>query len=363
MRYNWQLPDWPCFRFDLHQCEEKLLAFIDLAGQVSGSLKALPEASHTEVLLDLMIAEAIKTSEIEGEFLSRTDVMSSIRNQLGINKQPVHVRSRACDGIGKLMVAIRNEWKKPLSKGTLFDWHRMLLDGTRGVKIGAWRSHEEPMQVISGGVGRPIIHFEAPPSKHVPKEMAAFIDWFNASESQIHHPPVRAAIAHLYFESIHPFEDGNGRIGRAIAEKALSQGLKRPALLSLSRSIESDKKAYYAALQTAQRSNEITPWIDYFAELVLRAQRDVGEQIDFVLKKTRYVDHIKGTVSERQWQVLWRMLEAGPAGFEGGMNARKYMSLTKISKATATRDLQALAESGALLPIGSGRASRYVLPL
>lgn len=363
MRYNWQLPDWPRFRFDLNQCEGELLAFIDLAGQVSGSLKALPESCHTEVLLDLMIAEAIKTSEIEGEFLSRADVMSSIRNQLGINEQPVRVRSRASDGIGKLMVAVRNHWDQPLTANTLFDWHRMLLDGARGVKIGCWRTHQEPMQVISGGVGRPIVHFEAPPSARVPDEMAAFIDWFNSSADIIRHAPVRAAIAHLYFESIHPFEDGNGRIGRAIAEKALSQGLGRPALLSLSRSIETDKKAYYTALQSAQCSNKITPWIQYFAKLVLQAQRDVGAQIDFVLKKTRYVDRFKAVASERQWQVLWRMLEAGADGFEGGMNARKYMSLTKVSKATATRDLQALAESGALIAVGSGRAARYELPL
>lgn len=363
MQYNWQQSDWPHFRFDLSQCEAELLSFIDLSGQVDGVLKALPQAYHTEVLLDLMISEAVKSSEIEGEFLDRMDVMSSIRNHLGINEQLAPVKNRAADGIGRLQVAVRNSWDEPLSEATLCDWHAMLLAGAKHVLLGAWRTHAEPMQVVSGGIGRPVVHFEAPPSSLVPNEMAGFITWFNASLQTIRHAPVRAAIAHLYFESIHPFEDGNGRIGRAVAEKALSQGLGRPALLSLSRTIEANKKAYYDALQAAQRSNEITAWIMYFARLVLDAQRDVGTQIDFVLKKTKYVDQFKSKVSERQWQVLWRMLEAGANGFTGGMNARKYMSLTGVSKATATRDLQALADIGALFPVGSGRSARYDMPL
>ena len=162
---------------------------------------------------------------------------------------------------------------------------------------------------------------------------------------------------------IHPFEDGNGRIGRAIAEKALSQGLGRPALLSLSRCIEADRQNYYASLETAQRSNEITVWIDYFIGVVLQAQRQTEAQIDFVLRKTQFFDRFSDRLSERQLRVVRRMLNAGPKGFEGGMNARKYASLTKTSMATATRDLQTLVECDALLPVGGGRSTRYELNL
>jgi Fic family protein len=172
-----------------------------------------------------------------------------------------------------------------------------------------------------------------------------------------------AAIAHLYFESLHPFDDGNGRIGRAIAEKALSQGLGRPALISLSRTIDADRKAYYTALEYAQQSLEITPWVSYFTRVVLDAQKEADAQINFILQKTKFFDRYKATLSARQRSVIERMLEAGAAGFEGGMNARKYSALTKVSKATATRDLQALAQAGAFVPCGSGRSVRYELNL
>jgi len=249
MGYNWQQSDWPNFRYDLGRSEADLLAFADKAGQVSGILRSLPQSTQTEAVLDVMIAEAIKTSEIEGEFLSRQDVLSSIRNQLGLNAKEEPVRDQASHGAAQLMVAVREDWNQPLSQAMLFEWRRMLMQGNRRVKAGGWRLHEEPMQVVSGAVGKEKIHFEAPPSAQVPAEMAAFIEWFNASRGRIAEAPVRAAVAHIYFETIHPFEDGNGRIGRAISEKALSQGLGRPAFLSLSPTIEANKKAYYTALE------------------------------------------------------------------------------------------------------------------
>jgi Fic family protein len=176
---------------------------------------------------------------------------------------------------------------------------------------------------------------------------------------------VRSAIAHLYFETIHPFEDGNGRIGRAIAEKALSQTIGRPVMLSLSRAIEADKNAYYTALETAQRSNEITPWVTYFIRRTLDAQMEAESQIEFTLKKTKFFDRYKGQLNERQVKVVRRMLEEGPKGFEGGMNARKYMGITKTSKATATRDLQQLLETGAFKLAGKagGRSTGYQVNL
>ena len=221
------------------------------------------------------------------------------------------------------------------------------------------------MRLVSGSIGKEKIHFEAPPSDQVEKEMEHFISWFNdtapGGPKEIKIAPVRAAIAHLYFETIHPFEDGNGRIGRAIAEKALSQTIGRPVLLSLSRTIEADKNTYYAALEKAQKSNEITEWIKYFVGVTLAAQKQARESVDFILKKSKFFDRFKDALNERQLKVIRRMLEEGPEGFEGGMNARKYVSIAKTSKATATRDLQQLVELGVLIAEGGGRSIHYRL--
>lgn len=367
MKYNWQQNDWPCFRYDAYRVSETLLEFAEHSGRVGGMLAGLPEGIEAEAVLDLMIAEAMKSSAIEGETLDQLEVMSSIRNHLGLNTPPLPVRSRKADGAGELIVAVRASYQEPLSEAVMFDWHKMLLKGERGFPLGEWRTGTSPMQVISGAIHRPKIHFEAPPSIQVPAEMERFIRWFNETapgeSSEIRHAAIRSAIAHIYFESIHPFEDGNGRIGRAISEKALSQGLRRPALLSLSRTIEADKNSYYDALQVAQASNEITPWLEYFIRVVLEAQLDTERRIEFVLKKTKYFQRIKDKVSERQLRVINRMLAEGHEGFIGGINARKYIAITGVSKATSTRDLQDLAEIGALNPIGAGRSARYELNL
>lgn len=363
MTWNWQRPDWPCFRFDLRGMETDLLVFARRSGELQGTLQMLPEDARDEVLVDTMIAEAVQSSAIEGELLDRQDVMSSIRNQLGLNPAPVRIRDRASGGAGQLEVTVRKSWRRPLTATTLFSWHHMLLDGTPGIIVGGWRKDPAPMQVVSGRADRPIVHFEAPPSRRVPREMRDFITWFNGPARDLPHAPVRAAVAHLYFESIHPFDDGNGRIGRAIAEKALAQALGRPALLSLSRSIEAEKKSYYRALENAQKTAEITAWIGWFTKLALAAQDAARRDIDFILAKSRFFDHWKSQLGERQLRVVRRMLEAGPGEFEGGMNARKYVALTGVSKATATRDLQSLADAGVLRPVGKGRSARYELIL
>lgn len=363
MPWNWQRPDWPCFRYDLRGLESDLLFFAQRSGELQGTLQMLPEKARDEAIVDTMIAEAVESSAIEGEFLDREDVMSSIRNHLGLNPTPVRIRDRASGGAGQLEVNVRNTWQRQLTSANIFAWHRLLMIGAKGIRIGAWRNDPSPMQVVSGRADRPTVHFEAPPAKRVPREMKQFLAWFNGAAREIPHAPVRAAVAHLYFESIHPFDDGNGRIGRAIAEKALAQALGRPALLSLSRGIEAGKKSYYLELEKAQKSAEITPWIAWFTSLTLRAQDTAQRDIDFILAKSRFFDRWKDSLGERQQRMVRRMLEAGPLGFQGGINARKYMSLTKVSKATATRDLQSLAESGVLRPVGKGRSVRYELVL
>ncbi len=367
MKYNWQQSDWPRFTYTLGEAEDILFEFTERVGRISGLLEGLPENIKTETMIDIMVSEAIKTSEIEGEYLSREDVRSSICNQLGITQTQEQVRDQRANGAGQLIITIRRDYARRLTKKMLMDWHKMLMQGSKGITIGKWRTHEEPMQVITGPMGREKVHFEAPPSAVVPDEMQRFINWFNKTTpggpQGINKPPVRAGIAHLYFESIHPFEDGNGRIGRAISEKALLQGIGRPALFSLSKTIEAERRAYYDALKSAQRSNDITAWIEYFMQTCLDAQVQTEELINFTLKKTRFFDYFRDQLNERQLRIVQRMLKEGPQGFEGGMSAKKYISITKTSKATATRDLQDLVKKSVLKPKGGGRSSAYEVNL
>ncbi|HVY76866.1 MAG TPA: Fic family protein [Puia sp.] len=368
-KYNWQQSDWPHFQFSIESIEDELFAFQEKTGRASGMLEGLSQETRQDVIVDIILAEAIKTSAIEGEYPNRQDVLSSIRKNLGLHVSTGHIRDRSAAGLGELMIDARKSFKEPLSEERLFSWHKMLLGENKKIEVGRWRTHEDPMQIVSGPVGKEKVHFEAPPSARVPREMKTFIKWFNdtapGGTKEIKKAPVRAAIAHLYFETIHPFEDGNGRIGRAIAEKALSQTIGRPVILSLSRTIEANKNAYYTALEKAQRSNEITPWMSYFVRLSLDAQTEAEEQIGFTLKKTRFFDRYKDQLNERQLTVINRMLEEGSKGFEGGMNARKYIGITKTSKATATRDMQQLVETGVFVPTGKagGRSTSYQINL
>lgn len=363
MRYNWQNKQWPEFEYDISGIEGGLLTFADLSGQISGVVLGLEKADQSEAVIDTMIAEAIKSSEIEGEFLSRPDVASSIRNCLGFKTDTHQIRDPASQGMAELIVDSRNSWSAKLSEDKLFEWHRMLMKGVGRIETGRWRTHADEMQVVSGALGAQKIFFAAPPSSQVPAEMKEFIKWFNRSGGESLYGPVRAAIAHLYFESIHPFEDGNGRIGRVIAEKALSQGLGRPVLLSLSGTINEHRSDYYRMLNEAQRGMEVTPWVNWFVKTVVAAQRSTYNQVDFTLKKARFFGRYTSALNARQLLVIRRMLREGAAGFEGGMNARKYVILTKVSKATATRDIQDLVEKEVFVPFGGGRSTRYELSL
>lgn len=369
IKYNWQRADWPHFKFTLDGIEDELLMLSEKMGRVSGILEALPEDAKHDIIVDIILAEAIKTSAIEGEYPNHQDVLSSIRKNLGLHYSPERIKDKSAAGLGELMIDVRKTFKEPLTEKKLFEWHRLLLGNNKSMEIGHWRTHTEPMQVVSGAVGKEKIHYEAPPSSRVPNEMKTFIQWFNetgpSGKNEIKKAAVRSAIAHLYFETIHPFEDGNGRIGRAIAEKALSQTIGRPVVLSLSTTIEAKKKDYYASLEKAQSSNEITPWISYFVKTTLSAQIEAEAQIDFTLRKTIFFDRYRTQLNERQLVVVSKMLANGPKVFEGGMNARKYVSLTKTSKATATRDMQHLLEIGAFVPVGKagGRSTSYQVNL
>ncbi|MFN7910283.1 MAG: Fic family protein [Bacteroidota bacterium] len=363
--YNWELKDWPKFTYSLIGLEDTFTKILRNEGRFEGIVKQLPNNIQATTLIEMMIVEAMKTSEIEGEFFSRKDVMSSIKKNLGLAPASTKITNKNAEGISKVMIEVRNTYQQTLTQDTLFNWHKMLLLNQKNINTGQWRKHKEPMQVVSGAIGKEKVHFEAPPSKQVDKEMQLFLKWFNATapngKKHIVNGVVRSAIAHLYFLSIHPFEDGNGSIGRAIAEKALSQNAGAPILISISYVLEKNKKEYYNQLQKAQKTNNLTGWINYFAKVILEAQAYTEQKIEFTLKKIKFLETLKPMLNGRQLKVLLKMFDAGSEGFVGGMNAAKYMRITKTSKATATRDLQELLLIKAIISEGGGRSTRYNL--
>ena len=309
-----------------------------------------------------MSQEALTSSEIEGELLDRASVQSSIRRQLGLGSDKRRVKP-AERGIAELVVDLYRSFASPLTEEMLFGWHRMLVQGRSDLRhVGRYRGDEEAMQVVSGGFHSPKVHFEAPSSVQVPSEMVRFIDWFNRTASGgIEALPAltRAGMAHLYFESIHPFEDGNGRIGRAISEKALAQSAGQPTLTALAATILIRRKEYYAALEAANQGNEITLWLNWFAGIVIEAQGRTAASIKFLIDKTKLLDRLRGQLNERQQRALLRILREGPDGFQGGLSAGNYAAITGASPATATRDLVDMVAKGALIRTGEGRHTRY----
>ena len=366
MTWNWQKTDWPAFRWDHSRLEPAEKQFLVSGGVFVGTAGHLAKEERDQLTIEAMSTEAVTTSEIEGEILDRASVQSSLRKQLGLAAHERRVRP-AERGIAEMMVDLYRSFAEPLSEEMLSRWHGMVMRGSRNLKnIGRYRTGVEPMQVVSGSIAKPKVHFEAPPSTRVPKEMKVFIAWFNRSAPGGEEPLpalTRSGIAHLYFESIHPFEDGNGRIGRAIAEKVFAQGLGRSTLTSLAATILTRRKSYYEALEAANKKNEITPWLTWFACVALEAQRRTIAQVEFLIDKTKLLDRLKGQLNERQNKALLRMFREGPEGFRGGLSAGKYSSITGSSPASTTRDLADLVAKGALLREGEHRYARYRLSI
>jgi Fic family protein len=266
-----------------------------------------------------------------------------------------------------MMVDLFRNFDAPLDGKTICAWHAMLMQGRRDLRdVGSYRTHVEPMQVVSGKIYDPNVHFEAPASAQVPSEMESFLEWFNATSPSGSHPlPVltRAGIAHLYFESVHPSEDGNGRIGRAISEKALAQGLGAPMLTALAVSILARRRSYYDMLEASNKNCEIADWLAWFAGVALEAQQRTQAQVAFLIDKTRLFDRLRDALNARQKAVLTRVLREGPQGFRGGLSAGNYTSIAKTSPATARRDLADLVGKGALSRTGERRQARYHLTI
>jgi Fic family protein len=362
MTWNWQRPEWPDFSWNpalLRQAEEQFL----LGGGIfAGTFNHLGADDKSHLTIETLSTEALTTSEIEGEFLDRASVQSSIRQQLGLGTDRRRVKP-AEQGIAEMTVDLYRNFDAPLSDEMLFGWHRMLMNGRRDLKdVGAYRTHKTPMQVVSGAVYEPKVHFEAPPSAKVPREMKRFVDWFNRTAPRAPSPLsalARAGIAHIYFECIHPFEDGNGRIGRAIAEKVLAQGLGYPTLIALAMTVLAKRKSYYEALERNNTETELTDWLRWFAGTAIEAQRRTSALVEFLLDKTRLLDRLGGQLNERQEKALLRVLREGPEGFKGGLSAGNYLTITGTTAPTATRDLADMVAKGALLRSGERRHARY----
>jgi Fic family protein len=367
MRWNWQKEDWPNFSWDAPRLQKAEALFLEGAGIAIGVSKHLGEADRGALSVELMSLEAIDTSAIEGEALDRDSVQSSIRRRLGFAGDQRRVKPAEA-GIAEMMVDLYEHAGEPLHAVTFHRWHRLVTNGrTDLADLGCYRRGGDPMQIVSGPIHRPKIHFEAPPAAQVDREMDLFLAWIQQSgpdgPSRLT-PLTRAGLAHIWFESIHPYEDGNGRIGRAISEKLLAQGLPTPVVTGMASTLLAHRKAYYAALERAHGTLEITDWLLWFAAKSIEAQRRTLQQVEFVLAKARVLGSLGSLGSKlntRQERALLRMFAAGPDGFVGGLSAANYMTITGAPPATTTRDLAALVGLGALLRTGEHKSTRYRL--
>lgn len=364
MSWNWTQADWPNFRYEAPALQDFEQQFLLSSGEVIGAVRHINHEQRDQLRIELLSDEAIKTSAIEGETLDRLSVQSSLRRQLGLATDRRSVQPRE-HGVAEMMIDVYETYASSLDDATLFRWHIMLMQGSRHLEtVGAYRTHTEAMQIVSGQLERPTIHFEAPPSRQVAAEMTPFIDWFNKTAPNGPSPLsalTRAALCHIWFESIHPFEDGNGRLGRALAEKALAQSLGQPSLILLSFAIEQSRKAYYEQLEKHQRSLDVTEWLIWFGQTVLAAQQLTLQRVRFYIAKAHFYDRYRGTLNPRQEKVIARLFDAGPNGFIGGLSADNYIAITKASRATATRDLQDLVDKRAMIRSGQLRFTRYTL--
>ena len=366
-QWNWQHHEWPEFRCSKGSLAQAEQLFAEGCGQLVTTLERTGPDESERIMVERVVDEAMTTSTIEGEVLDRASVQSSVRRALSFGV-PDRSASLAERGIAELLIDVCRSFPLRLEATTLHRWHTMVMLGrTDLADVGRWRTRAEPMQVVSGRLDRPTVHFEAPPSKRVPIEMQRFLAWFNAPAKATGRPRLgplaRAGMAHLWFESIHPYSDGNGRIGRAIAEKALAQSMEHPSLTALSPVILARRSDYYRALAAASTTLDIDAWQRWFAGAVLQAQARSLAEIEFITAKARLLASIGVQLNVRQEKALLRMMSEGSQGFEGGMTASKYIAITRASPATATRDLGGLAEAGALIPHGARRHMRYELAL
>jgi Fic family protein len=368
VRWVWQSPSWPRFTFDVTRLAQPLALARQEAGALFGAAAAVGLEECTELEREVWANEAVATAAIEGEVLDLAAVRSSVARRLGLDHRGPGV-PRNVDGLLDVMENAADDWQRALSRERLCAWQAALFPGgfsIRPVLVGEYRSSADPMQIVSGPHGREAVHYEAVPGAAVRAEMQLFVDWFNRREPL--DGLLRAGLAHVWFESIHPFEDGNGRVGRAIVDLALAQDLGRSSrLLGISAAMRRRQDAYYDALNAAQRGDgDITTWLEWFLGTYVEACRSSSVLLSDALARARFwADHRAVELSDRQRRVLSKMLEAGPGRFEGGLTARKYMAITGTTRVTASRHLADLLEKGLIVRAAgsSGRSTRYDLAI
>lgn len=363
---NWihQTADWPAFSWNSEVISEKLADIRHRQGRLLGRMESLGFDLRTEASLDTLTVEVVQSSAIEGETLNSDEVRSSIARRLGIDIGGFMTVGRDVEGIVEVIIDATNQYKQPLTKDRLFGWHAALFptgrSGLRTITVGSWRPESVgAMQVVSGPIGREWVHFEAPDAARLETEMTDFLNWFEGTTAV--EPFIKAAIAHLWFITIHPFEDGNGRIARAIADMALARADgTSERFYSMSAQIEVERKTYYQQLERQQRnSTDITGWLDWFLDCLGRAIDAAESTLSAVLYKAALwkIANRHG-VNERQRLILNRMLD----GFKGHMNTSKYATLAKCSTDTALRDIRHLLQPGLLVQNpGGGRSTSYRL--
>ncbi len=367
----WQTPDWPRLTAAAAEVATALLQARQRQGALIGQCAAVGLDAIAPTLRELWVQEALATAAIEGEALNPDSVRSSVLRHMGLDTDAAVPVSQQVDGLVDVMEDATQNFADALDKDRLCRWHAALFptgaSGLRRIRVGAYRDHVDPMQIVSGLLGREVVHYTAPPSSQMDAQMKAFLNWFERTrpgrkQAAAQDGIARAAIAHLWFESIHPFEDGNGRIGRAIIDLALAQDAGAPQrLVSLSHQLLAQRRGYYNALQAAQHGGtDVSGWVLWFVQQYRHACDHTGALIQVALEKSRFwAQHASAGLNARQRKVVHRLLDDGDGGFLGGLNAEKYIKMTGTSKATATRDLAQLVQDGVLFTRGQGKALRY----
>ncbi len=362
--YIHQLKNWPAFTWDHNALAQQLAAVRHRQGRLIGRMQGLGFALRREAVLNTLTEEVIKSSEIEGEILDKDQVRSSIARRLGMDIGALTPAERNVEGVVEMMLDATQNYDKPLTDDRLFGWHAALFptgrSGMTKIVVGAWRDDKSgAMQVVSGPVGRERVHYEAPAAKKLPDEMVGFLNWFNAAPDI--DPVLKAAIAHLWFVTIHPFDDGNGRMARAVADMALARSeASSQRFYSMSAQIRQERNGYYDILEATQKNSlDITAWLQWFLGCLDRAFDGAERILADVLKKARFWEsHAAAQFNDRQRDVLNRLLD----GFEGKLTSSKWAVLEKCSQDTALRDIDDLVERGVLVKdAAGGRSTSYSL--
>ena len=362
--YIWQRPEWPQFQQDTERLAKPLAHARHIQGKLVGRMETLGFETRSEATLRTLTEDVVKTSEIEGEFLAPDQVRSSIASRLGLDIGGLPAADRNVDGAVEMALDATRNYAAPLTEERLFGWHAALFptgrSGMRRIRVGQWRDDAEgPMEVVSGPIGRQRVHYSAPPAERLGDEIARFLEWFKDTQSM--EPVLAASVAHLWFVTIHPFDDGNGRIARAIADMALARSEESPErFYSMSAQIRRERNTYYDVLERTQKGGlNITNWQVWFLECLARAIENAQQTLATVLTKARFWEaHARESLNERQVKILNRLLD----GFEGKLTSSKWATMNHCSQDTANRDIRDLIGRGILVRgQAGGRSTSYEL--